>query len=46
MSVMQVKVVFFFENRIFTCITGTWYGSYAGKFDVFFVRIVDLLGKT
>ena len=43
---MQVKVMFVFENRTFTCITGTWYGSYAGKIDVFFLRIAILPGKT
>ena len=24
------------KNLTFTCITATWYGSYAGKIDVFF----------
>ena len=28
--------MFVFENCIFTCITDIWYGSYAGKIDVFF----------
>ena len=28
--------MFFFENCIFTCITGIWYGCYAGKSDVFY----------
>ena len=43
---MQVKIMFSFEKRTFTCITDTQYGSYAGKNDVFFWRIAVLPGKT
>ena len=39
---MQVKLMFFFENCTFTCITDTWHRSYAGKLDVFFVMISKL----
>ena len=38
--------MFFFENCTFTCITDTWYGSYAGKIDVFLLRMSLLPGKT
>ena len=33
---MQVKIMFSFEKRTFTCITDTQYGFYVGKNDVFF----------
>ena len=38
--------MFLFENCTFTCITDTWYGSYASKIDVFLLRMSLLLGKT
>ena len=42
---MQVKLMFFVENWIFTCITGIWHGCYAGKSDVFFWNLDFYLAK-